>query len=87
MKKMSLLLGMLSIMAIVSCKKKEETPPPPPPTTETTIEVNAPAVEEKNPDGTSISVGKDGVDVSTKNGSTETNVKVGDGAAKVEVKK
>ena len=44
-------------------------------------------MEEKNPDGTSISVGKDGVDVSTKNGSTETNVKVGDGAAKVEVKK
>ena len=61
MKKMSLLLGMLSIMAIVSCKKKEETPPPPPPTTETTIEVNAPAVEEKKNYGISTTAGKKGV--------------------------
>ena len=84
MKKVTLLLGILSIMVFISCKKKEETPQP----TETTVEVNAPAaVEEKNTDGTSISVGTDGVDVSTKDGTTETNVKVGDGDAKVEIKK
>lgn len=75
---------MLSILAIVSCKKKEEAPLP----TETTIEVNTPAPEvQENADGTSISVGKDGVDVSTKNGSNETTVNVGGGDAKVEVKK
>jgi hypothetical protein len=45
----------------------------------------APAVEE-NPDGTSISVGKDGIDVSTKNGSNETNVTVGAGDASVELR-
>lgn len=84
MKKISMFIGMLSILAIVSCKKKEEAPQP----TETTIEVNtpAPAVEE-NADGTSVSVGNDGIDVSTKNGSNETNVNVGGGDASVEVKK
>jgi hypothetical protein len=50
------------------------------------VSTPAPAVEE-NPDGTSISVGKDGIDVSTKNGSNETNVTVGAGDASVEVKK
>jgi len=84
MKKISLFIGMLSILAIVSCKKKEETAQP----SETTIEVNAeaPAAEE-NPDGTSVSVGKDGIDVSTKNGTNETNVTVGGGDANLEVKK
>lgn len=79
-KKITLLVGMLSIMAFISCKKKEETPQP----TETTIEVNAPAAQA---DGTSISVDTDGVDISTKDGATETSVKVGDGDAKVEIKK
>lgn len=70
------------MMAIISCKKKEETPQP----TETTIEVNAPAVEESK-DSTSISIGTDGVDISTKKGANETNVKIGGDDAKVEVKK
>ena len=85
MKKITLLVGMLSIMAFISCKKKEETPQP----TETTVEVTTPAAqpEETNPDGTSVSVGTDGVDVSTKDGASETNVKVGGGDAKVEIKK
>jgi hypothetical protein len=84
MKKISMFLGMLSVLAIVSCKKKEEVTQP----TETTIEVNtvAPAAEE-NPNGTSVSVGKDGIDVSTKSGSKETNVTVGGGDASVEIKK
>jgi len=84
MKKISMFLGMLSILAIVSCKKKEEAPQP----TETTIEVTTPTpIVEKNADGTSISVGNDGVDVSTKNGSKETNVTIGGGDTSVEVKK
>lgn len=77
-------LGMLSILAIVSCKNKEETPQP----TETTIELNTPTpVVEEKVDGASISVENDGVDVRTKNGSNETNVTVGGGDASVEVKK
>jgi hypothetical protein len=48
------------------------------------VSTPAPAVEESH--GTS-SVGKDGIDVSTKNGSNETNVTVGAGDASVEVKK
>lgn len=83
MKKITMFLGMLSIMAFISCKKKEETPQP----TQTTVEVTTPAAEEKNADGTSISVGTDGVDVSTKDGASQTNVKVGGGDAKVEIKK
>ncbi|EIA07185.1 hypothetical protein [Flavobacterium frigoris] len=84
MKKISMFIGMLSILAIVSCKKKEEAPQP----SETTIEVNTPAPEvEENADGTSVSVGTEGVDVSTKNGANETNINVGGGDAKVEVKK
>lgn len=84
MKKISMFIGILSILAIVSCKKKEETPQP----SETTIEVNTPApAAEENADGTSVSVGNDGIDVSTKNGSNETNVNVGGGDTSVEVKK
>lgn len=83
MKKISMFLGMLSVLAIVSCKKKEEAQQP----SETTIEVNTPAAAvEEDADGTSISVGNDGVDVSTKNGSNETNVNLGGGDASVEVK-
>lgn len=88
MKKISMLVGVLSVMAIVSCKEKAETPET---TTHQTIEVTneapAPVVEEKNPDGTSISVGSDGIDVSTKNGENQTKVNVSGGDAKVEVKK
>jgi hypothetical protein len=88
MKKISMIIGVLSVMAIVSCKEKEETPAAPETTTNQTIEVTteAPAAE-KNPDGTSISVGSDGVDVSTKNGTNSTSVNVSGGEAKVEVKK
>jgi hypothetical protein len=53
MKKTSMVLGLLTILAIVSCKKKEEATQP----TETTIEVNTPAPNaEDKPDGTSITV-------------------------------
>jgi predicted phage gp36 major capsid-like protein len=88
MKKISMFIGVMSVMAIVSCKEKEETPAVPETTTNQTIEVTteAPAAE-KNPDGTSISVGTDGVDVSTKNGTNSTSVKVSGGEAKVQVKK
>ncbi|MET0760156.1 MAG: hypothetical protein ABWZ56_07030 [Flavobacterium sp.] len=85
MKKAVMFLGILSIMTIVSCKKKEETlvPPPPPPVVET------PAVpaEQNSPDGTSVKVGTDGIEVKTKDGTTKTDVNVSNGDASVEIKK
>ncbi|MGO4822267.1 MULTISPECIES: hypothetical protein [unclassified Flavobacterium] len=86
MKKATMIIGMMAVMAIVSCKKKEETTITTTPVAEPTTEVAPPATEEEQ-DGTSISVGTDGVDISTKNGAKETNVKVENGDAKVEVKK
>jgi hypothetical protein len=85
MKKVTLILGMLAAVAIVSCKEKEETPAPETTTTETTTIVTP--APEKNTDGTSISVDKNGVEYSSKNGSNSTTVKVEGGDSKVEVKK
>jgi hypothetical protein len=62
---------------------KEEAPEA---TTNQTIEVTKEAPAEEKPDGTS-SVGTDGVDVSTKNGTSSTSVNVSGGKAKVEIKK
>jgi hypothetical protein len=58
-----MLIGLLSVLAIVSCKEKEEAQKLR--LTKLLKSKEAPAAEEK-PDGTSISVGTDGVDVSTK---------------------
>ena len=93
MKKIVLALSMLSVMALVSCKK--DTPPPPAPE----VIVVAPEPEPLPPppppapekteesDGTSISVGKDGVEVSTKDGDKKTVIDVKDGKGKMEIKK
>ena len=91
MKKIGLTLSMFAIMALVSCKKEEavvtpapETktevvvlPPPPPPAPEKEVES----------DGTSISVGKDGVEVNTKDGNNKTVIDVKDGKGSIEIKK
>jgi len=82
MKKTTILLAGLSIIALASCKKNEEEPK-----IEQTIEVNPPAIEQPK-DSTSIKIGTDGVDISTKKGATSTSISVGgDTKAKVEVKK
>jgi hypothetical protein len=85
MKKGTMILGMMAAMAIISCKEKEETPAPATTTTETTTIVTP--APEKNADGTSISVDKNGVEYSTQNGSNSTTVKVEGGESKVEIKK
>lgn len=85
MKKAILFLGILSVMTIVSCKKKEEAPVPPP--TPETVETPAPPAEPGSPDGTSVKVGTDGIEIKTKDGATKTDVNVSNGEASVEVKK
>lgn len=71
MKKVTILLTSLCIVAFISCKKEEEKP-----VIEQKIEVAAPKVEEAK-DSTSISIGKDGVDINTKRGTKSTSISVG----------
>ena len=70
MKKITLILASFVIFAVVSCrdeKSKSET---------VIIEKQAPKAEESN--GTSLSVGKDGVEFSTKDGDKKTDVTIKD---------
>jgi hypothetical protein len=87
MKKIILILGILSIMTIVSCKKKDDNPIAPKVETngEPTTSITAGSEEVK--DSTSIKVGTDGVNVTTKDGATKTSVNVSGGEAKIEIKK
>lgn len=90
MKKIVLAINMLALVALVSCK--EETPPPPPPAADPQVIVVPPPpppapVQEDDKDGTSISVGKDGVELSTKSGDKKTVIDVKDGKGKIEIKK
>jgi hypothetical protein len=90
MKKTILILGVLSIMTIVSCKKKDDNPMTPQvETSTTTTTTSAPTTTASAPvkDSTSIKVGTDGVNVTTKSGATNTSVNVSGGEAKIEVKK
>jgi hypothetical protein len=84
MKKIILVLGVLSIMTIVSCKKKDGNPVTP--QVETTT-VTTPAAPTQAKDSSSIVVGTGGVNVTTKSGSTKTSVNVSGGDAKIEIKK
>jgi multidrug efflux pump subunit AcrA (membrane-fusion protein) len=88
MKKIVLAFSMLLVMALASCKK--EVPPPPPPVAEPQVIVVPPPpapVKEEDKDGTIISVGSDGVEISTKEGDKKTVIDVKDGEGSVEIKK
>lgn len=90
MKKVVLALNMLAVMALISCKKETPLPPPPPPEPQVIVTPPPPppAPEKtEESDGTSISVGKDGVEVSTKDGDKKTVIDVKDGKGKIEIKK
>jgi len=90
MKKIVFALGLMSIMTVVSCKKDAPIPPPPPPepvAAPAPPPVPAEPKAEDEKDGTSVSVGKDGLDVSTKDGDKKTTVKVSGEDSKIEIKK
>ena len=87
MKKIILILGVLSIMTIVSCKKKDVNPVTPQVETTTVTTPATPAAPTQAKDSSSIVVGTDGVNVTTKSGSTKTSVNVSGGDAKIEIKK
>ena len=77
MKKTTVVLAGLCLMALISCKKEEKAPT----TIEKTIEVTPPAVE-KAKDSTSIQIGKNGVDINTTSGANSTSISVGGDATK-----
>lgn len=90
MKKTILILGVLSIMTIVSCKKKDGNPVNPQVETSETSGAatpSTPTASGQAKDSTSIRVGTDGVNVTTKDGATKTSVNVSGGDAKIEIKK
>lgn len=101
MKKLLLSLGIMALLT-VSCKKKEPVPPPVPPpvedpapppaptptTTTTTTNTTTVVKEEKDADGTSISINKDGVKFESKNGENESKVNIsGKKDTEVEIKR
>ena len=91
MKKVTLMLGALALTAMISCKKDVPPPPPPPPVPAELPPPPPPPAPEVPPapdekDGTSVQVGKEGINVSTKNGAKDTEIKVDSKGAKVETK-
>ena len=87
MKKIILILGVISIMTIVSCKKKDGNPVTPQVETTTVTTPATPAAPTQAKDSSSIVFGTGGVNVTTKSGSTKTSVNVSGGDAKIEIKK
>lgn len=91
MKKLMITAGVAAMLILGSCKdKKEETPPTPPP-----VEDPAPppapspttsAPVEEDPDGTSISINRDGVNYEKKNGDNQSKVNVSEDGSAVEIK-
>lgn len=101
MKKTIVLAGILAI-TMASCKKSEPVTPDPAPTPQpvenpapapapqpqtstTTTTTTTQTVEEK--DGTSISLGSDGVDIKSKKGGDESNVTISRKEKQVEIKR
>ena len=80
MKKVTVVIASLVILASLSCKEQKEEP--------TVIEKTETIVVEKEVqpenDGTSISVDKDGVEFSTKDGNNKTEVEIKDDKTKSE---
>lgn len=85
MKKVTLIVASLAIFAFVSCKENQDEATVVEKETVIVEKEAAPAVEEN--DGTSISVDKDGVEFSTKDGDKKTEVEVKDGSGTVKVEK
>ncbi|MDV6168820.1 hypothetical protein R1T16_10320 [Flavobacterium sp. DG1-102-2] len=96
MKKLIVMSG-LAILLMASCKKKEEPVPPPPPPVEDPAPPPAPKPMTQTPpatpppppveqDGTSVSVGSDGISVKNKNGEAKNNVTISKKKTEMEFK-
>lgn len=85
MKKLAFFAGIAGLLAFSSCRDKKEPIPPTPPPVENPEPPAAPqpqvntttvTTEEEEKDGTSFSIGKDGVQVENKDGDKESNVTI-----------
>lgn len=85
MKTLKIMLVVFTISAFVACKEDKVEPQIIEKTTIIEKEVEAPAQEKE--DGTSISIGKDGVEFSNKNGDKNTEVKINDDEKSLKVEK
>ena len=75
MKKVTVIIASLVILASLSCKEQKEEPTVVEKTETIVIEKEAEPAEN---DGTSISIDKDGVEFSTKDGNNKTEVEIKD---------
>ncbi|MCY1246174.1 hypothetical protein D3C87_68050 [compost metagenome] len=91
MKKSFIALGAIALLAFASCKEDKKTPDPVPETPPVENPTPTPSpktdAEKQDSDGTTVSVGKDGVQVNTKDGESKTDVNVSKNDASVEIKK
>lgn len=91
MKKSVIALGAVALLAFASCKEDKKIPDPAPETPPVENPAPTPSpktdTEKHDEDGTSVSVGKDGVQVNTKDGESKTDVNVSKNDASVEIKK
>ena len=75
MKKVTMIIASLVILASLSCKEQKEEPTVVEKTE--TVVIEKEAQPEEN-DGTSISINKDGVEFSSKDGENKTEVEIKD---------
>ena len=86
MKKSILILASISMMVFVSCKESTQE------TTEKTVVIEKndtpqPDMSTEESDGTSVSINKNGVDISSKNGDNKTEVEINKDGGAVSTKK
>ena len=67
MKKVSILLASMAVLAFISCGEKKE---------KETIIIEKQVETPKESDGTSLNIGDGGIEFSTKNGNKKTEVKI-----------
>ncbi|CAM4096656.1 MULTISPECIES: hypothetical protein [Flavobacterium] len=80
MKKVTVIIATLVILASASCKEQKEEPTVIEKTETVIIEKD---LEPKKEDGTSLNISSDGIEFSTKKGENETEVEIKDNKAKV----
>lgn len=86
MKNLGLLIGLSSIMVLASCSNSNnETADEVPTESSTSSSTTTTTTTRTNDDGTTIQVDKDGFEVGTREGTSQTEVKVTTDSAKIKV--
>jgi ABC-type glycerol-3-phosphate transport system substrate-binding protein len=86
MKKLGILIGLSSILALTSCSNSTTETSPEDATMESHSTTTTTTTTKTNDDGTIINVDKDGFEIGKKDGSTETKVKVSTDSVRIKLK-